>query len=183
MDTKGTRGSESPRLLTTLSLSLHTAVPSSRHMQLLHILTGVCANPPVPIAERHLVFCTAAEPARAIAADEGGASQNVVDVGKAKRRAEREARQGSMNRGFIRYVEELDLTQARMSAGREHEGDGEGKVTGDKLLHSTWNRRFYDTPDPTVRAMVSRKSEILDVSDSVHNVAEAVKAAGDEGYR
>lgn len=178
--------------LNTVSLTLHATVPAARHTQLLHILAGLCGHPPVAILERHLVFRTAAEPPRRIAADEGGGTQDIVDREKARRKAEREAREGAKWRGYVRYVveeeEEVELSRfgvdgaaGPITAMDVDDSNGVGKVNEAKM--TKWTRRFWDSPDPNLRSVTARKSEVMDVSDHVHNAGEAVKTAEEQGFR
>ena len=161
--------------LHTLTLLLYATVPSSRQTQLLHILSGLCSHLPVPIRERHLLFHPVTQAARTIAADEGGGTQNVVDKEKARRRAEREARERGKGKGVVRYVEEV---------GTE-EGDGEDMAMDalEEAGKTKWSMRWYDTPDPNVKGVTARKSENTDASGEVTQTSEAVQAAEKIGLR
>ena len=167
---------ESLESLHTLQLTLHATVPSSRHAQLLHILAGIAGHPPVPVLERHLIFRPTATAARSIAADEGGGTQNVVDREKARRRAEREAREKSKSAGIVRYVEEVK------GLDFENSVDGEDE-SGSTTKETRWSYRFYDVPDPNTRTVTMRKSEKADVGADVVNLEGVVKEAESKGLR
>ena len=169
--------------LHTHSVLLNATIPAHRHDQVSHILTGLCGHPPMPLVERHMLFRPATEAKRAIAADEGGGTQNVVDREKLRRRAERVARERGGRKGVVRYVEEVDEEAKKKDtteSNMELDGQEEEKKEGTK---NKWTWRFYDTPDPNVKTVTARKSESLGVSNAVENADDALKRAADEGYR
>ncbi|KAL9080949.1 MAG: hypothetical protein Q9159_007469 [Coniocarpon cinnabarinum] len=160
----------------SLTLSLFGTVIPSRRLELLHILSGVCGHLPVPITERHLVFRPAKSGARTIAADQGGASQTVLDRDKQKRRVGREAQEKAPDRGVLRYVEEVES-----QASHQHEELDVTNVSDLTSQYSRWSLRFYDVPDPIVRTVTARKSNHIDLTQDVKGADDAMKSAETRG--
>jgi len=164
--------------------SLHGQVASSRHTQLLHVLAGISAMPPVVVFERHLVFKPTVIPTRHAA--QVGGSQAVQDAAKL---AARQAQSASTDVYYVKLIEvleaqkqsvkiqpeqqDLDMQKHQEKNSMEVEdvsrgmgnGNGNGAMATEETSISRWQMVFHDVPEPGARPVTARMTTITQFDD------------------
>jgi len=163
--------------------SLHGQVASSRHTQLLHVLAGIAAMPPVPVSERHLVFRPTVIPTRQAA--QVGGSQAIQDTAKLAKQAQTastdvyyvklvevlEAQKGTENVESEQQDMDMNGThdEDRMKVEDESNGMLNGNSSSSKLAEtsstSRWQMVFHDVPEPGARPVTARMITITQLEE------------------
>jgi mediator of RNA polymerase II transcription subunit 18 len=156
--------------------ALFGQVAQSRQTQLLQILAGVSAMPPVKVQERHLIFKPTKPAIRAVA--QVGGSQAIQDTAKL---AARQAQATSTDVYYMRLVEHLKddpvdgdavIEEEKHDLGIDSEDvnmkDG---LDGDSAKHNintstgktSWKMIFYDVPEPGKRPVTTRNMTVTQI--------------------
>jgi len=164
--------------------SLHGQVASSRHTQLVHVLAGISAMPPVPVFERHLVFKPTVMPTKQAA--QVGGSQAIQDAAKL---AARQAQAASTDVYYVKLVEvlepqngsvtvvseqqDLDMLEEQgedlMKVEDDSSGIANGYSNGLKAVEtrpiSGWYMIFHDVPESGARPVTARMTTRTKLED------------------
>lgn len=158
--------------------SLHGQVASSRHTQLLNVLAGISAMPPVPLLKRHLIFRPTVIPTRQAA--QVGGSQEIQDASKL---AARQAQATNIDVYYLELVETLG--DVKSSNVNEKEEEDQEMQNGEDINHnqdsmnghnhttpatatkssSTWHMVFHDVPEPAARPVTARMINATKIDD------------------
>lgn len=142
-------------------LLLHGSVPVARHHQMLSVLAGLTATPSPPrVLERHFIYRPERTPSsQPYSSVKVGASQQ-IDAGKTFKKS-----QQALEARLVRIVQELDASADNANAALdvdEMDGIEDAKPisNGNHVYEdeSIWTLHVDETPEPSVRTHVSRKT-------------------------
>lgn len=159
-------------------LSLYAQIPARRHAQVLSMLAGVAAMPPVAFTERHLLFRPIRQPVRLDAREAQGGSQSVMVKKRMQGEKAREElfvlklveKSGEGDDGDEEGVDAVTARGKENTPSLETNGDStmveaSADPTPQEKAKGSWEIQWYDLPEPgnSASSPTNRPAEFVSV--------------------